>query len=153
MLTSTRRGTTNDRLGWVKVTIRRFQEEISQITQAIQQAGTEVVKAKDGSGSATLSMAFAAARFTISLVKGLLGKLPHRHPSKDTPMTYPAPFQVTEESSNVLMFRMSAWRASRTSPPRSNSVRTESCVTWESRTFPSMNAASFSKPSRSFRRT
>ncbi|KAL0268114.1 UNVERIFIED_CONTAM: hypothetical protein PYX00_010181 [Menopon gallinae] len=48
-------------------------EEISQITQAIQQAGTEVVKAKEGTGSATLSMAFAAARFTISLVKGLLG--------------------------------------------------------------------------------
>lgn len=51
------------------------QEEITQLTGAIQQAGTEVVKAKDGAGSATLSTAFAAARFAISLVKGLLGKV------------------------------------------------------------------------------
>lgn len=50
-----------------------LQEEITHITQAVQAAGTEVVKAK-GSGSATLSTAFAAARFVISLVKGLLGK-------------------------------------------------------------------------------
>ena len=34
-----------------------------------QDAGTEVVKAKAGAGSATLSMAYAAARFTDSLIK------------------------------------------------------------------------------------
>jgi malate dehydrogenase len=32
------------------------------------------VKAKDGAGSATLSMAFAGARFTISLLKALKGE-------------------------------------------------------------------------------
>merc|ERR1712168_325862 len=37
-------------------------------------AGTEVVKAKDGAGSATLSMAYAAARFTDSLIKGMNGQ-------------------------------------------------------------------------------
>merc|ERR1712152_93657 len=31
------------------------------------------VKAKDGAGSATLSMAYAAARFTDSLIKGMKG--------------------------------------------------------------------------------
>lgn len=39
------------------------QDEIVALTTRIQDAGTEVVKAKDGAGSATLSMAFAAARF------------------------------------------------------------------------------------------
>merc|ERR1711879_543122 len=39
-------------------------EELEAITARIQDAGTEVVKAKAGAGSATLSMAFAAARFT-----------------------------------------------------------------------------------------
>ena len=32
-----------------------------------------MVKAKDGAGSATLSMAYAAARFTDSLIKGMKG--------------------------------------------------------------------------------
>ncbi|KAK6618409.1 hypothetical protein RUM43_013602 [Polyplax serrata] len=48
-------------------------EEISQLTKAIQNAGNEVIKAKDGHSAATLSTAFAAARFIISLVKGLIG--------------------------------------------------------------------------------
>ena len=39
----------------------------------IQNAGTEVVEAKAGTGSATLSMAYAAARFTDSLIKGMKG--------------------------------------------------------------------------------
>ena len=39
-----------------------------------QDAGTEVVKAKAGAGSATLSMAYAAARFTDSLMKAKSGK-------------------------------------------------------------------------------
>lgn len=39
-----------------------------------QEAGTEVVKAKAGAGSATLSMAMAGARFAISLVRALRGE-------------------------------------------------------------------------------
>lgn len=39
-------------------------ETLEQLTNRIQFGGDEVVKAKDGTGSATLSMAYAAARFT-----------------------------------------------------------------------------------------
>ncbi|AWX13339.1 malate dehydrogenase [Mergibacter septicus] len=49
-------------------------EEISRLTQRIQNAGTEVVNAKAGAGSATLSMAQAAARFALSLLRGLNGE-------------------------------------------------------------------------------
>jgi malate dehydrogenase len=49
-------------------------EEVSSLTYRIQNAGTEVVEAKAGGGSATLSMGQAAARFCISLVKGLQGE-------------------------------------------------------------------------------
>lgn len=49
-------------------------EEVAQLTQRIQNAGTEVVEAKAGGGSATLSMGQAAARFCLSLVKGLQGE-------------------------------------------------------------------------------
>merc|ERR1711879_190019 len=48
-------------------------DPLKALTVRIQDAGTEVVKAKDGAGSATLSMAYAAARFTDSLIKGLKG--------------------------------------------------------------------------------
>ena len=44
------------------------EEEIAPLTKRIQNAGTEVVEAKAGGGSATLSMAQAAARFARSLV-------------------------------------------------------------------------------------
>jgi len=46
-------------------------EEHSKLTQRIQDAGTEVVDAKQGAGSATLSMAYAAARFVDSLLVAL----------------------------------------------------------------------------------
>ncbi len=49
-------------------------EEVSALTPRIQNAGTEVVNAKAGGGSATLSMGAAAARFCMSLVKGLQGE-------------------------------------------------------------------------------
>lgn len=49
-------------------------EEIAPLTKRIQNAGTEVVEAKAGGGSATLSMAQAAARFACSLAKGLSGQ-------------------------------------------------------------------------------
>merc|ERR1712224_895133 len=49
-------------------------EQLKALTERIQDAGTEVVKAKDGAGSATLSMAYAAARFTDSLIKAMNGQ-------------------------------------------------------------------------------
>ena len=49
-------------------------DKVDAMTKRIQDAGTEVVKAKAGAGSATLSMAFAGARFAISLLKGLKGE-------------------------------------------------------------------------------
>ena len=49
------------------------QADIEALTPRIQEAGTEVVEAKAGAGSATLSMAQAAARFTMSLVSAMNG--------------------------------------------------------------------------------
>uniref|UniRef100_A0A1D1Z4Q1 Malate dehydrogenase n=1 Tax=Anthurium amnicola TaxID=1678845 RepID=A0A1D1Z4Q1_9ARAE len=48
-------------------------EEISRLTDRIQNGGTEVVEAKAGTGSATLSMAFAAAKFADACLRGLRG--------------------------------------------------------------------------------
>ena len=48
-------------------------EEIALMTTRIQNAGTEVVEAKAGGGSATLSMGQAAARFGLSMVRALNG--------------------------------------------------------------------------------
>ncbi|EUC54113.1 malate dehydrogenase [Rhizoctonia solani AG-3 Rhs1AP] len=50
------------------------QPEIEALTKRIQFGGDEVVKAKDGAGSATLSMAYAAAEFTTAVLKGLKGE-------------------------------------------------------------------------------
>jgi malate dehydrogenase len=44
-----------------------------ELVNRIQFGGDEVVKAKDGAGSATLSMAFAGARFAESLLKAAQG--------------------------------------------------------------------------------
>uniref|UniRef100_A0A672LZ32 Malate dehydrogenase n=1 Tax=Sinocyclocheilus grahami TaxID=75366 RepID=A0A672LZ32_SINGR len=49
-------------------------DQLSALTGRIQEAGTEVVKAKAGAGSATLSMAYAGARFTFSLLDAMNGK-------------------------------------------------------------------------------
>jgi len=48
--------------------------EIEALTVRIQEAGTEVVKAKAGAGSATLSMAYAGARFGFSVLEAMHGK-------------------------------------------------------------------------------
>ena len=48
-------------------------EDAAAMTKRIQNAGTEVVEAKAGGGSATLSMGQAAAKFGLSLVKALNG--------------------------------------------------------------------------------
>ncbi|MEH0874864.1 malate dehydrogenase [Pectobacterium cacticida] len=50
------------------------EQEVIELTKRIQNAGTEVVEAKAGSGSATLSMGHAAACFGLSLVRALQGK-------------------------------------------------------------------------------
>ena len=50
------------------------EEQARALTARIQNAGTEVVKAKAGGGSATLSMAAAGARFVDGLVKALKGE-------------------------------------------------------------------------------
>ncbi|CAN0920910.1 Malate dehydrogenase, glyoxysomal [Linum grandiflorum] len=48
-------------------------EETEYLTKRIQDGGTEVVQAKAGAGSATLSMAFAAAKFADACLRGLRG--------------------------------------------------------------------------------
>lgn len=48
--------------------------KVDQLSKRIQEAGTEVVNAKAGAGSATLSMAYAGARFTVSVLKALSGE-------------------------------------------------------------------------------
>lgn len=50
------------------------EQEVIELTERIQNAGTEVVNAKAGGGSATLSMARAASIFGVNLVQALLGK-------------------------------------------------------------------------------
>lgn len=50
------------------------EQEAADLTKRIQNAGTEVVEAKAGGGSATLSMGQAAARFGLSLVRALQGE-------------------------------------------------------------------------------
>ncbi|XP_005187487.1 malate dehydrogenase, mitochondrial-like [Musca domestica] len=55
-------------------TFKGSADTIDKLTKRIQEAGTEVVKAKAGAGSATLSMAYAGARFAGSLLKGLDGQ-------------------------------------------------------------------------------
>lgn len=44
------------------------------LIDSIQQAGIEVLSAKKGKGSATLAMAYAACRFTISLLRAIQGE-------------------------------------------------------------------------------
>jgi malate dehydrogenase len=50
------------------------QDKLEALTKRIQFGGDEVVAAKDGAGSATLSMAAAGARFVVSLLRGLKGE-------------------------------------------------------------------------------
>ncbi|KAH9986198.1 NAD-malate dehydrogenase [Russula compacta] len=48
-------------------------EKLEALTKRIQFGGDEVVKAKDGTGSATLSMAYAGAEFATKVIKALAG--------------------------------------------------------------------------------
>ncbi|KAI6218528.1 malate dehydrogenase [Aphelenchoides fujianensis] len=61
-------------LSQVQPSVQFSEDEIKKLTPRIQEAGTEVVNAKAGAGSATLSMAYAGARFTNSLLKALKGE-------------------------------------------------------------------------------
>jgi len=49
-------------------------EKIPDLDKRVQDAGTEVVTAKDGKGSATLSMAYAGAQLGSSILAGLSGR-------------------------------------------------------------------------------
>merc|ERR1712194_168585 len=49
-------------------------EELDKLTHRIQFGGDEVVKAKDGAGSATLSMAYAGAEFAAYVARALKGE-------------------------------------------------------------------------------
>ncbi|GAX82711.1 hypothetical protein CEUSTIGMA_g10137.t1 [Chlamydomonas eustigma] len=53
--------------------IQLSEERLKALTARIQDAGTEVVQAKAGTGSATLSMAHAAARFAESCLRAING--------------------------------------------------------------------------------
>merc|ERR1712217_153841 len=48
--------------------------KIPDLDTKVQNAGTEVVTAKNGKGSATLSMAYAGSRFGKAILAGLTGK-------------------------------------------------------------------------------
>jgi len=61
-------------LSQTQPTVEFTKEEIEALTPRIQEAGTELVKAKAGTGSATLSMAYAGARFAFSLMDAMGGK-------------------------------------------------------------------------------
>ncbi|KAI9502572.1 hypothetical protein GGI25_003722 [Coemansia spiralis] len=49
-------------------------KEIEELTHRIQFGGDEVVAAKNGAGSATLSMAYAGARFADSVIRAMKGE-------------------------------------------------------------------------------
>merc|ERR1719499_2627692 len=49
-------------------------DKIPALDKHVQNAGTDVVDAKGGKGSATLSMAYAGARFGKSVLAGLAGR-------------------------------------------------------------------------------
>merc|ERR1712004_903850 len=48
-------------------------EKIPDMDKHVQDAGTDVVNAKNGKGSATLSMAYAGARLAKSVLSGIAG--------------------------------------------------------------------------------
>merc|ERR1711988_503997 len=49
-------------------------DKIADLDKRVQDAGTEVVQAKNGKGSATLSMAYAGSRLGRSILAGLSGR-------------------------------------------------------------------------------
>ncbi|KAH9599041.1 Lactate/malate dehydrogenase [Trypanosoma melophagium] len=53
--------------------VQLSESQVKAITHRVQYGGDEVVQAKDGAGSATLSMAYAAAEWAFSILKALRG--------------------------------------------------------------------------------
>jgi malate dehydrogenase len=66
------------------------EQEVADLTKRIQNAGTEVVEAKAGGGSATLSMGQAAARFGLSLVRAMQGEKGWNAPTLKVMVNMPA---------------------------------------------------------------
>ncbi|XP_026473758.1 malate dehydrogenase, mitochondrial-like [Ctenocephalides felis] len=54
--------------------VKMSDKQAAEFCKRVQEAGTEVVKAKEGAGSATLSMAFAATRFALKMARALKGE-------------------------------------------------------------------------------
>jgi malate dehydrogenase len=67
-------GTILPLLSQTKPATKFSQEEIEALTVRIQNGGTEVVDAKAGAGSATLSMAFAGHEFVNNVLRALKGE-------------------------------------------------------------------------------
>jgi malate dehydrogenase len=65
---------TNSRVIPLQTIVNVVGEERAALIKRIQFGGDEVVKAKDGAGSATLSMAWAAAKFTDALLRAMSGE-------------------------------------------------------------------------------
>lgn len=61
--------------------IKLSSSDVDAYVKRVQYGGDEVVKAKNGGGSATLSMASAGARFTEALISGLEGKTGKKEPA------------------------------------------------------------------------
>ena len=61
-------------LSQVSPSVTFSQQELESLSTRIQNAGTEVVEAKAGTGSATLSMAHAGARFSFAVLEAMNGK-------------------------------------------------------------------------------
>ncbi|GAA5931209.1 hypothetical protein JCM1841_003489 [Sporobolomyces salmonicolor] len=57
-----------------KKIVEKGGEELAALVKRIQFGGDEVVKAKDGAGSATLSMAYAGADFANSILRAMSGE-------------------------------------------------------------------------------
>ncbi|XP_060521787.1 malate dehydrogenase, mitochondrial-like [Cylas formicarius] len=49
-------------------------KKLASLTKRVQEAGTQVVKAKEGKGSATLSTAYAASRLTYCVLRAMKGE-------------------------------------------------------------------------------
>lgn len=82
--------------------VKLSEADVKALTQRIQFGGDEVVKAKDGAGSATLSMAYAGARFTLSLLSALQGTQNVVEPAFVKSSLYPdAPYFASNVSLGV----------------------------------------------------
>jgi len=57
-----------------KPSVKIPDDKLADLIKRVQFGGDEVVKAKDGLGSATLSMAYAGYRFAEAVLKGLTGE-------------------------------------------------------------------------------